>query len=149
MGAELHLRVVELELFDRELHLRMVELELFDWELHLGLVESGLLCAELHFGSVELELLAAELRLMALSRSCLPHNYTYGCQAGVIVTITSLSSPAHASQPQKSRTTSVTLIPVQSRKKVHRKAAPNSSNFIQYNRCLLYTSDAADDTASV
>ena len=101
LGAERHLREVELELFDRELHLGSVELELFDWELHLGLVESGLLCAELHLGLVELELLAAELRLMALSRSCLPHKYAYGCQAGVIVTITSLSSPAHASQPQK------------------------------------------------
>ena len=101
LGAERHLREVELELFDWELHLGSVELELFDWELHLGLVESGLLCAELHLGEAELELLAAELRLMALSGSCLPHNYAFESQAGVIVTITSLSSPAHASQPQK------------------------------------------------
>ena len=76
-------------------------MELFDWELHLGLVESGLLCAELHLGEAELELLAAELRLMALSGSCLPHNYAFESQAEVIVTVTSLSSPAHASQPHK------------------------------------------------
>ena len=79
--------MVELELLGAELHLRVAELELFDWELH--------------FGSVELELLAAELRLMALSRSCLPHNYAFESQAEVIVTVTSLSSPAHASQPHK------------------------------------------------
>lgn len=93
--------MVELELLGAELHLGSVELELFDWELHLGMVELELVVRELHLGEVELELFAAELNLMALSRSCLSHNYAYGCQAEVIVTISSLSSPAHASNHTK------------------------------------------------
>ena len=61
---ELHLRVVELELFASELHLWVVELELAEPELHLGEAELELLASELHLGEAELEL---------KTRFCSPH----------------------------------------------------------------------------